>query len=117
VRCLSIDDLRAPGMVFDYIDGGAADEGTLRRKCDAFADYESGGCVVHYTIKGRIDRTLRVAGNLSTCVCFEFRISTCCVTNARIGLGDAALPSEPNAGDAFLYRLGVHRLPGAEYRP
>jgi L-lactate dehydrogenase (cytochrome) len=27
-------------MVFDYIDGGADDESTLRRNCDAFADYE-----------------------------------------------------------------------------
>jgi L-lactate dehydrogenase (cytochrome) len=27
-------------MVFDYIDGGADDEHTLRRSCEAFADYE-----------------------------------------------------------------------------
>ncbi|MEL6258881.1 MAG: alpha-hydroxy-acid oxidizing protein, partial [Pseudomonadota bacterium] len=43
---LSIADLRAmsrarlPRMVFDYIDGGAEDEVTLRRSVDRFSDYE-----------------------------------------------------------------------------
>src|SRR5262249_54061635 len=45
-HCLDIADLReaarrrAHRMVFDYIDGGADDERTLARNCDAFADYE-----------------------------------------------------------------------------
>lgn len=45
-RCLNIDDLRAAAkarahrMVFDYIDGGADDERTLRRNSTAFADYD-----------------------------------------------------------------------------
>ena len=45
-HCLNIDDLReaarrrAHRMVFDYIDGGADDERTLRRNSAAFADYE-----------------------------------------------------------------------------
>ena len=45
-RCLNLSDLRlaarrrAHPMVFDYIDGGADDEVTLRRNCAAFADYE-----------------------------------------------------------------------------
>lgn len=44
-RCLSIADLRgaarrrAHRMVFDYIDGGADDELTLRRNSSAFDDY------------------------------------------------------------------------------
>lgn len=44
-HCLSIADLRgaarrrAHRMVFDYIDGGADDELTLRRNCAAFDDY------------------------------------------------------------------------------
>jgi L-lactate dehydrogenase (cytochrome) len=43
---INIDDLRTlakrrlPRMVFDYIDGGAEDEVTLRRSVDRFADYE-----------------------------------------------------------------------------
>jgi L-lactate dehydrogenase (cytochrome) len=45
-RCLDIADLRAVArgrahrMVFDYIDGGADDEHTLRRSTEAFNDYE-----------------------------------------------------------------------------
>lgn len=45
-RCLNIADLReaarrrAHRIVFDYIDGGADDECTLRRNCAAFEDYE-----------------------------------------------------------------------------
>jgi L-lactate dehydrogenase (cytochrome) len=45
-QCLDIADLRAAArrrahrMVFDYIDGGADDEYTLRRNCEAFSDYE-----------------------------------------------------------------------------
>jgi len=45
-QCISIADLRvaaerrAHRMVFDYIDGGADDECTLRRNADAFAEYE-----------------------------------------------------------------------------
>lgn len=43
---INIDDLRnlakkrLPRMVFDYIDGGAEDEITLRRSVDRYADYE-----------------------------------------------------------------------------
>jgi len=45
-RCLDIADLReaarrrAHRAVFDYIDGGADDEYTLKRNCEAFNDYE-----------------------------------------------------------------------------
>lgn len=45
-RCLDIADLRAAArrrahrMVFDYIDGGADDEYSLRRNCEAFDEYE-----------------------------------------------------------------------------
>ena len=45
-RAINIDDLRKlaqrrlPRMVFDYIDGGAEDELTLRRSVDRYAEYE-----------------------------------------------------------------------------
>ena len=45
-HCLNIDDLRAAAkkrahrMVFDYIDGGADDEHTLKRNSTAFSEYE-----------------------------------------------------------------------------
>ena len=44
--CYTLTDLRRaayrrlPKMVFDYLDGGAEDEITLRRNSDAFANYE-----------------------------------------------------------------------------
>ena len=44
--CINIDDLRhrarrkLPRLIFDYLEGGADDEVSLRRNCDAFARYE-----------------------------------------------------------------------------
>jgi sugar lactone lactonase YvrE len=76
-----------------------------------------GGCVVRYTPEGRIDRTLRVAASQPTCVCFGGPdLDVLCVTTARTGLSDAALRTQPNAGDVFLYRVGVKGLPEAEYQ-
>jgi sugar lactone lactonase YvrE len=76
------------------------------------------GCVVRYTPDGRIDRTLRVPASQPTCVCFAGPdLDVLCVTTARIGLSAAALLAEQNAGDVFLYRVGVQGLPEAEYRP
>lgn len=76
------------------------------------------GCVVRYTPEGRIDRTLRVPASQPTCVCFAGPdLDMLCVTTARIGLTEAALLGEQNAGDVFLYRVGVQGLPEAEYRP
>jgi L-arabinonolactonase len=39
-----------------------------------------------------------------------------CVTTARDGLDSAALAAEPNAGDVFLFRVGIKGLPECEYR-
>ena len=76
------------------------------------------GCVVRYTPQGRIDRTLRVPASQPTCVCFAGPdLDVLCVTTARTGLTEAALLGEHNAGDVFLYRVGVQGLPEAEYRP
>jgi sugar lactone lactonase YvrE len=76
------------------------------------------GCVVRYTPDGRIDRTLRVPASQPTCVCFAGpQLDVLCVTTARDGLSEAALLGQPNAGDVFLYRVGVQGLPEAEYRP
>jgi L-arabinonolactonase len=76
------------------------------------------GCVVRYTPEGRIDRTLQVPGSQPTCVCFAGpELDVLCVTSARVGLSEAALRAQPNAGDVFLYRVGVQGLPEAEYQP
>jgi len=48
-RCSSIEDLRArarrrlPRMLFDFVDGGAGDEATLRRNAGAFSDWRLRG--------------------------------------------------------------------------
>ena len=48
-RAINIDDLRAmakarlPRMVFDYIDGGADDEVTLKHSVSRFDDYQLTG--------------------------------------------------------------------------
>jgi L-arabinonolactonase len=76
------------------------------------------GCVVRYTPEGRIDRTLRVPASQPTCVCFAGPdLDVLCVTTARAGLSEANLLGEHNAGDVFLYRVGVQGLPEVEYRP
>ncbi|MDB6088900.1 MAG: gluconolaconase [Gammaproteobacteria bacterium] len=76
------------------------------------------GCVVRYTPDGRIDRTVRIAASQPTCVCFGGpELDVLCVTTARDGLSEAALLGEPNAGDVFLYRVGIQGLPEQEYRP
>jgi sugar lactone lactonase YvrE len=74
------------------------------------------GCVVRYTPAGRVDRTLRVPASQPSCVCFAGRdLDVLCVTTARAGLSEATSRAEPNAGDVFLYRVGVKGLPEAEY--
>jgi L-arabinonolactonase len=75
------------------------------------------GCIVRYTPDGRIDRTLEVPTRQPSCVCFGGPdLDVLCVTSAREGLDDATLQAEPNAGDVFLYRVGVQGLPESEYR-
>ncbi len=76
------------------------------------------GCVVRYTPAGRIDRLIEIPTCQPSCVCFGGPdLDILCVTTAREGLDGPTLQAEPNAGDVFLYRTGVHGLPEPEYRP
>jgi len=66
-RAINIEDLRElakkrlPRMVFDYIDGGAEDEITLRRSVDRYADYElQWNSLVDIS---KIDASTKVMGN------------------------------------------------------
>jgi L-lactate dehydrogenase (cytochrome) len=67
MKWLDIEDLRAAArrrahrMVFDYIDGGAESEHTLRRNSSAFEDYE----FLYRVLTGveRIDTTAKVLGH------------------------------------------------------
>jgi sugar lactone lactonase YvrE len=77
-----------------------------------------GGCIVRYTPAGVLDRTLAVPARQPTCVCFGGPdLDTLCVTSARQGLTDDVLRDEPDAGDVFLYRVGVRGLPEPEFCP
>jgi L-arabinonolactonase len=96
-----------------YPDGAAIDaEGCL------WSAHWGAGVVVRYTPDGRIDRTLRVPASQPSCVCFAGPdLDVLCVTSARENLDPSALDAEPDAGNVFLYRVGVQGLPEPEYRP
>jgi sugar lactone lactonase YvrE len=95
-----------------YPDGAAIDaDGCL------WSAHWGAGAVVRYTPDGRIDRTLRVPASQPSCVCFAGPdLDILCVTSARENLDPSMLDAEPNAGDVFLYQVGVQGLPEQEYR-
>ena len=106
-----------PGHVFAQTPVGADPDGaTIDADGCLWSAHWGAGCVVRYTPEGLIDRTVRVPVSQPTCVCFGGPdLDVLCVTTARVGLSDADLSAEPNAGDVFLYRVGVKGLPEAEY--
>ena len=108
-----------PSRVFAQTPVGADPDGaTIDADGCLWSAHWGAGCVVRYTPEGQIDRTLRVPASQPTCVCFGGpELDVLCVTTARIGLSEASLSTEPNAGDVFLYRVGVKGLPEAEYQP
>ena len=108
-----------PGRVFVQTPAGADPDGaTIDADGCLWSAHWGAGCVVRYTPAGRIDRTLRIPVSQPTCVCFGGPdLDVLCITTARIGLSDASSRTEPNAGDVFLYRVGVRGLPEAQYQP
>jgi L-arabinonolactonase len=108
-----------PGRVFAQTPVGADPDGaTIDADGCLWSAHWGAGCVVRYTPEGQIDRTVRVPASQPTCVCFGGPdLDVLCITTARIGLSDASSSAEPNAGDVFLYRVGVKGLPEAEYQP
>lgn len=98
--------------------GAAPDGAAIDADGCLWSAHWGAGCVVRYTPDGRIDRTLAMAASRPTCVCFGGPdLDVLCVTTARDGLSEAALLGEQNAGDVFLYRVGVRGLPEPEYQP
>jgi len=72
---------------------------------------------VRYTPNGREDRTVLIPTAQPSCVCFGGPdLDILCVTTARDGLDSAALATEPNAGDVFLFRVDIKGMPECEYR-
>jgi sugar lactone lactonase YvrE len=124
-RTIRVFELNEPdgtlgaSRIFAQTPAGADPDGaTIDADGCLWSAHWGAGCVVRYTPEGRIDRTLRVPASQPTCVCFAGPdLDVLCVTTARTGLTEAALLGEHNAGDVFLYRVGVQGLPEAEYRP
>ena len=108
-----------PSRVFAQTPVGADPDGaTIDADGCLWSAHWGAGCVVRYTPEGQVDRTLRIPASQPTCVCFGGPdLDVLCITTARIGLSAASLGTEPNAGDVFLYRVGVKGLPEAEYQP
>jgi sugar lactone lactonase YvrE len=124
-RTIRVFELNEPegtlgaSRIFAQTPAGADPDGaTIDADGCLWSAHWGAGCVVRYTPEGRIDRTLRVPASQPTCVCFAGPdLDVLCITTARTGLSEAALLGEQNAGDVFLYRVGVQGLPEAEYRP
>jgi len=97
--------------------GADPDGATIDAEGYLWSAHWGAGRIVRYSPEGRIDRTLRVPASQPTCVCFGGPdLDVLCVTTARTGLSEAALKNEPNAGDVFMYRVGVKGIAEAEYR-
>jgi L-arabinonolactonase len=124
-RTIRVFELNEPqgtlgaSRIFAQTPAGAEPDGaTIDADGCLWSAHWGAGSVVRYTPEGRIDRTLRVPASQPSCVCFAGPdLDLLCVTTARADLSEAALLSEHNAGDVFLYRVGVKGLPEVEYRP
>jgi L-arabinonolactonase len=108
-----------PGRVFVQTPVGADPDGaTIDADGCLWSAHWGAGCVVRYTPDGQLDRTIHIPASQPTCVCFGGPdLDVLCITTARIGLSEASSRTQPNAGDVFLYRVGVKGLPEAEYQP
>jgi L-arabinonolactonase len=115
---LEPDGLLSAPRPFARTPGGAFPDGaTVDADGCVWSAHWGAGCVVRYTPEGRVDRTISVPASQPSCVCFAgTQLDLLCVTTARHGLDEASLDAEPNAGDVFVYRVGVQGLPESEYR-
>jgi sugar lactone lactonase YvrE len=74
------------------------------------------GRVVRYAPDGRIDRILEVPDSQPSCVAFGGPdLDLLFVTTARDGLKESVLKREINAGDVFVYNVGVAGLPDGRF--
>ena len=70
-----------------------------------------GGCVVRYGADGREAERIALPVSRPTCPCFGGpQLDRMFVTSARIGLSEAALLQQPNAGGVFACSPGVRGL-------
>jgi L-arabinonolactonase len=77
-----------------------------------------GGRVVRYTPEGRIDRIISVPCSQVTCCAFGgVDLATLYITSARVGLGEAKLAAEPEAGALFAINVGARGIADASFAP
>lgn len=109
--------LSAPRRFVNTPPGAFPDGATVDSEGCLWSAHWGAGCVVRYTPDGREDRRIVIPASQPSCVCFGGPdLDILCVTTARDGLDRASLETELNAGDVFLYHLGVTGLPECEYR-
>jgi len=110
-------DLSAERVFAVTPEGSSPDGATVDSEGFLWSAHWGGGCVVRYAPDGRVDRILRLPTRQPSCACFAGpELDVLCVTSAREDLDAETLQTEPQAGNVFLYRVGVRGLPEAEYR-
>ena len=114
------------------------DDGCVLGKCTVFAQTEGhvfpdgatvdsedclwvahwgGAQVVRYTPTGYVDRVVSLPVTQPSCVCFGgARRDLLFVTSAQAGLAPDCRARQPEAGDVFVYRVGVSGVDEPEYR-
>jgi L-arabinonolactonase len=72
----------------------------------------SAGRIVRYAPDGTIGGEIEVPASQPTCVAFGGKdLDLLFVTSAREGLSEAALRTQPHAGDLFVYSVNIRGLP------
>jgi len=77
-----------------------------------------GSCVVRYSPEGVIDAVLNTPVSQPTCIAIGGEdMNLLFVTSARIGLTEAALDAQPQAGNLFIYRTNIKGVHESWYKP
>jgi L-arabinonolactonase len=98
-------------------EGTFPDGATVDAEGFLWSAHWGGGRVVRYTPQGAIDRIIDVPASQPTCVAFGGAgLDLLFVTTAREGLSAAALAAQPDAGNLFVYNVGVAGLPEQQFR-
>ena len=98
---------------------GSAPDGA-ETDCDGclWSAHWGAGKVVRYTPAGETDTILELPVTQPTCVTFGGAdLDLLFVTSAREGLAEADLREQPEAGNVFVYRVGVSGLPVSRFIP
>ncbi len=106
------------GRVFIHTKPGTDPDGSCIDSEDFLWNAQWGGsCVVRYSPDGVIDAVLNTPVSQPTCVAIGgAKMNLIFVTSARIGLTEAALDAQPQAGNLFIYRANVKGVQESWYK-